>query len=531
MIKANWRDWFLAIGLPAALTALVLRSLFDAGYVLQVDSAFGPRADGFRWAFDGPVALLVYAGDQLLGGDITGKLCIALSLFLCGFGAMLATGRLPWWARGAATLLATLNPWVYDRLADGQWGVVAAAGFLFLWVAAWDRLQRRPGPLPAAAVALAGVGAAATSQNFIGILAVLVVVAVLWSRPWRDRLRARWTAIALGGWVVLLLYGIVPFFLHTGPGTYTTVTTFGRADFAAFRATPDGRYGVLAALAGLYGHWGERTGRIPVATSGNPWWPLATAALVALALYGAWHARRTRAWLLVAGLIGLGLGAVTATSWGLDAAVHLAQRVPLVAAYRDVQKWDTLWLLALVLLGAEAVAALGRRRAWLGPAAATAMALATLLPAGVNEIQQLPRLTEPVSYPADWYQAAAYLQRNVPASAPVAVLPWHLYQPLGFAGRLVANPARVFFPGTLILPNDPELPDQTRPLASPGNIGAESLGPESHQCALADGLRSIDAHWVVVEPTVGTQDVLDRLAPCGFTVVEGGSDGVSVLQG
>lgn len=468
---------------------------------------------------------------------------MVLSLFLCGFGAMLATRKLPWWSQCAAGLLAVLNPWTFDRLAEGQWGVVAAAGCLLLWVAAWDRLRDRPGPLPALAVALVTVLAAALSPNFIGILAVLALVALLWARPWQDPTRLRWTAGALGLSAVLLLYGILPFFLHTGPGTYTSVAGFGRPDFTAFRATPDGRYGVLPALAGLYGDWAERTGRIPVATTGNPWWPAATAVLVALAAYGGWRARH-RAWLLAAGLVGLGLSAVTATSWGLDAVTAIAQRIPLVAAYRDTQKWDALWLVALVILGAEAAAALGHprqptnptrrrpQRTWLGPAAAAAMALATLLPAGLHEVQQLPKLTQPVAYPPDWYQAAAYLARNANPQAPVAVLPWHLYEPLDFAGgRLVANPAVVFFPGNLVLPDDPELPGQPGPAPSPGNIGRESLGPESHPCALAEGLRSIDAHWVVLEQTVGTQAVLDRLTPCGYTLVEGGRGLASVLHG
>lgn len=533
-VSRSARSLLFAIAVAIALALLSLRSLFASGYVLQVDAPFGPRLGNLRWAFETPISLLIHAGVHTAGGEATGKLCMALSLFLCGIGAMLAARRLPWWARCTAGLLAVLNPWVFDRIAEGQWGVVAAAGCLFLWLAAWDALRRRPGPVHAAALILITLLTAAFSPNFIGIVAVLALFAAVSSRPWRSRLLLRWTATSLACSAALLLYGAIPFFVHSGPGTYTSVTNFGRADFAAFRAVPDGRYGVLPALAGLYGEWAERTGRIPVASSGNPWWPAATAVLVALALYGAWRVR-DRAWLLGAGLVGLGLSAITATDWGLDAAVRLSQHLPLVAAYRDAQKWDALWLVALTLLGAEAAASLARSRKheWRGPAAAAAMALATLLPAGLHQVQRLPELTKPATYPSDWYQAAAYLEHTVPPQAPVAILPWHLYEPLDFAsGRLVANPAGVFFPGNLILPDDPELPGQPGPAPSPGNIGAESLGPaESHRCALAEGLRSIGAHWVVLEQTVGTQQVLDRLEPCGFVVVEGGDGVTSVLRG
>jgi hypothetical protein len=159
------------------------------------------------------------------------------------------------------------------------------------------------------------------------------------------------------------------------------------------------------------------------------------------------------------------------------------------------------------------------------------MALATLFPAGVNTLRELPHLTAPVTYPADWLAAAAYLHANVPSDSPVVVLPWHLYEPLAFAGHLVANPAPVVFPGRLILPNDPELPGQAAPPPSPGNVGQLAQGPEPSTCALATAIRGIGAGWVVVEPTVGAEDVLRRLRPCGFVLVQGGAGETSVLRG
>lgn len=503
--------------------------LGTAGYVLHVDAQFGPRSAPQPWSFLSPVALAVDGLHAVIGGEWTGRVALGTALFLCGFGPMVLLRRAPWWARCAAGLLGMLNPWVFDRLAEGQWGVAAAAGCLFLWIAAYESLQRRPGPGRAVLVALATVAPLAFSANFAGILAVLAAAAVLGTRPWHDPLRLRWTAAAGGLAVVALLYGLIPFFLQHGSGTYTAVQEFGRADWVAFRPTPDGQYGALPALAGLYGEWAERTGRIPVATTGNPWWIVSAAVLVTLAVVGA--VRSTRRWLLPAGLVGLALSASTATSWGVDTAVWLSRHVPMLGAYRDTQKWDVLWLVALVVLGAEAVATAPQwtRRVWAGPAAATLMAVAALLPAGVNMLRELPNITRPVAYPADWYAAAGYLSANVPDASPVAVLPWHLYEPLDFTGRLTANPAPVFFPGTLLVPNDPELPGQAAPPPSPGDIGTLAQSPQL--CGLADGLRGIGVRWVVLEQTVGTDDVLHRLRSCGFAVVEGGSGLTSVLHG
>jgi hypothetical protein len=523
-----------AVALPAVVTFVSLRTLLSTpGYVLQVDAAFGPQPAAPTWSFLSPLWLVLRATHALLGGEWAGRVFMAGALFLCGFGAMLLLRDRPWWAQCSAGLLSMLNPWVFDRMVEGQATVAAAAGGLFLWLAAFQALQRAPGWRRAVVLALATVLPVALSANFAGIVAVLAVAAIIGSRPWRDPRRLRWTAIAASLAGLALLYGVIPFFFQHGPGSYVSVQSFGRADWQAFRPTPDGQYGALPALAGFYGEWAERTGRIPVATSGNPWWIASTVVLVALAVAGALRSPSRRGWLLGAGLVGLAFSAATATSWGVDGAVWLSERFPLLAAYRDTQKWLALWLVAVVVLGADAVAAARSwtRRSWAGPPVALVMALATLFPAGVNTLRELPPLTAPVTYPADWYAAAAYLQTNVPPDMPVAVLPWHLYEPLAFAGRLVANPAPVFFPGRLIAPNDPELPGQSTTPPSPSNIGQLAQRAEPSPCALAGALRGIGARWVVVEQTVGAEDVLRRLRPCGFEVMEGGRGRTSVLRG
>ena len=140
-------------------------------------------------------------------------------------------------------------------------------------------------------------------------------------------------------------------------------------------------------------------------------------------------------------------------------------------AYREPQKWSALWLLALVTLSAGAVEAIaeraGRSRAWAAPALAYVLILCALLPAGLMQIRSVPSIVDPVEYPGYWYRTEAYLEDAVPDDDPVVVLPWHLYQPLvASEGRLVANPARVFFPGELVVPQNLEIPGRFTDVAS-----------------------------------------------------------------
>jgi hypothetical protein len=524
--------WVLAVALPLAIALVCLRSLTGGGYLLQVDIVFGPRPGPVPAGLGAPVALVQAAGVELLGGEVTGRLYAVGALFLAGFAPMVLLRRAPWYARCAGAFIGALNPWVYDRMVEGQWGVVVAAAGLFLWVAAWEALQASPGARRALVLALTGAAIGAFAPHMLGPVAVLAVAGALWGRIWTDRGRLLWTGASLAMLAVLLSYGAISFFVSDEPGGYGTLTQFARADFAFFRSVSSDDYGLLANLAGLYGYWGERIGRFPLANQDAPWWPITSAVIVAAALSWA-RLERRRAWLLACGLLGLAVAASTALPGGLDAAVWLSERVPLAGAYREPQKWSALWLVALVTLSGgavEAIAALPRRR--LAPALAYGLVLSTLLPAGITQIRAVSSIVEPVEYPGYWYRTEAYLAGSVPEDEPIVVLPWHLYQPLvASEGRLVANPARVFFSGNLVVPQNLEIPGRFTDVTSRyDRIGAviEREGPGS--CAVARAIREEDVRWVLMLDGTEARELTSAMRRCGASLVQGRPGETGVLR-
>ena len=298
-------------------------------------------------------------------------------------------------------------------------------------------------------------------------------------------------------------------------------------------------YGLAVNLAGLYGYWGERIGRFPVANEGAEWWPLTSAVIIGAALFGAWS-RRDRAWLLLSGLLGLGLSASTALPGGVDAAVWLSSRVPVVSAYREPQKWSALWLLALVTLAAGAVEAVAasaagaRGRSPRMPAVVLAWALvvASLLPAGASQIRTLPTIVKPIRYPDYWYATAAFIERAVPREERIAVLPWHLYQPLrATEGRLASNPAPVFFPGRLTGPRNLEIPGRVTEITSRYDRIALAAGRgPGVRCALARSLRALDIRWALVLDGAESAETMLGLRRCGYSLVEGRPGFTGVLR-
>ena len=518
--------WWRAVLLPLALTLWCLHSLFAPGYVLQIDAVFGPRMPLSLTGVGAPLTLVAH----LLGGYWSGRLYVGLGIFLCGFGPMVLLRRLSWVAQVPAGLLGALNPFVYDRVVEGQFGVAAGIGAVFLWLAAWESLHENPGMSRLLLTAGAGWLAVVLDEHTIGFLLVLGAASLLWRRAWRAPRRLLWSAgsfVALG---LALSYALPPFFFGYN-STYYSVQHFSRADLVEFRAAPSSRYGLWVNLLGLYGFWAERLGRIPMVNAGAPWWPVAPAALTALAAAGAWLDRR-RAWLLGCGVLGLAVAGSTATGGGQRAFLWLMQRLPLVGAYREPEKWSGLWLVAVVVLGAAAVDRLARSRPSASWVVALLMVAATLLPAGAGMLRELPATVRPSRYPAGWLQAAAYLRRHVPSSAPVLVLPWTLYEELPFTGNvLTANPATVVFPGNLISPNDLQIPGAVTEARAPGDLTQIALDPLAPGCGLARGIRRLGISWVVVEPAPGGEQGASALLGCGFQDRFGHLPGLVLLQG
>ena len=366
------------------------------------------------------------------------------------------------------------------------------------------------------------------------MLVVLAAASLLWHRSWRNRSALLWGTASFLMLGVTLLYALPPFFLGHDTGSYYAVQHFGRPDLVEFRAA-SGSYGLWPNLVGLYGFWPERLGRIPLVNAGAPWWPVSTAALVALAVAGA-LARRERAWLLLTGLFGLAIAGSTATGLGQDVFLWLMAAGAPGCGLPGAEKWSELWLLALVVLGAEAVSWLATRPGprWateLAGPAAVVMVLATIFPAGAGVLRELPATIIPVQYPAGWTQAAAYLQNHVSPQTPVLVLPWSLYETLPFTGNLLtANPASVVFPGHLISPNDIQIPGVVTEARTPGRPRQGRHQPAAGLLRAAADLRRLGVHWAIVEPAPGGSADAEALLACGFRVRSGRLPALVLLQ-
>jgi hypothetical protein len=526
--RGRW--WLAPTVFALALALLAARSIWHPGYILQVDTVWGPRAAPVVAGFYAPIAWLQSMAVRFSGGDVVGRVYVVAVLFMSAWAPMFLFRRQPFWIQAPVGALGVLNPWTYDRVVEGQWGIAMAAALLFLWLAAFESLLLRPGWRQAAVLAGVGVLIAMFAVHFIGMIFVLTLAGTFMSGLTMRPSRYWWSLGASVVLVVCLLYGAVPFFTGSDAQSIVRVSDFQAADFSFFRSTPDPRYGLGINLLGLQGYWGERLQRFAIADGGFSWWPLGSLVLTGLALTGAF-VRRQRAWLLLPAALGLLVSASTALPGGVALAETVSRAVPLLAGYREPQKWSALWLLALVVLNGELLTWLAARgRETRGQLVAAVMGVTLLLPTGMTVLRGVPTTLTPVGYPADWTSAADYMASRGLDDVPVAVLPWHLYVTLGFAGsRTTQNPASVVFPGRLVESADPEIPQRARQNRGLEDIGAAALGGSVGTCNLATAMRAHGIKRVVVEPILEGPKNAEQLLACGFRVDFGSAGRVMVL--
>jgi hypothetical protein len=187
------------VGLLAGgvLALLALAPLLRRGYVLSYDMVFVPRLElgrgllGLGTAVPRavPADLLVALASRVVPADLVQKLLLAGVFAGAAAGAARLTpapGVLP---RAAAAVLYAWNPFLYERLVMGHWGLLVSYAAL-PWVAraAIDLRAGAPGATRRLILSLAVAAAGSPTGGLLAAATALCLVAVPGSsagaRPW-----------------------------------------------------------------------------------------------------------------------------------------------------------------------------------------------------------------------------------------------------------------------------------------------------------------------------------------------------------
>jgi hypothetical protein len=483
------------------LALLALGPLLGRGYVLTYDMVFAPRLELSRGllgldtavARAVPADLLVALASRAVPADLVQKLVLAGVFVGAAAGAAHLTPSSAPLARAAAAALYAWNPFLYERLIMGHWGLlVSYAALPWAAGAALDLRLGRPGSVRRLVLFLA-VAAAGSPAG--GLTAAAVALGLAASPPWPRSGVARRAGLVAGVAVVVNGPWLVPSLLRPGG---VPVRPEG---VAAFAARAEGPLGTVGSLVGLGGIWNA----LAVPPGVGSWaWVAGFAVVLAVAAGGLpllgrrWPAGAAGGLLVAAGA-GLLLAAAPALPGLRGLAELVVTQLPGGGLIRDSQKLVAPLALAEAVcfgLGVERVPpALPAR--W-GRAAAAGLVAAPLLLLPALAWGGAGRLAA-IRYPPAFAEARATMVAD-PVPGAVLVLPWHLYLPFEWNGdRVVLDPAPRWFPRRVVGNDDLELVGLTVPGEDP--YGAR-LGPLVRGAApLAPALPGAGVRYVLVLKT------------------------------
>jgi hypothetical protein len=478
----------------AGLTLVIVAPWLLPGFLFGTDWP-GPRHFSFPTTVsnDAPLLALLDIAAHIVNAEIAGKLLIVGILLLAALGAYRAVpldGFLP---RAVASLVYTVNPFVYGRLHYGQ--LFLLAGYAILpWLARSLHLFLvTPSPIRGLVVAawLVLIGGL-DLHLFLAALILCAVMGTVYGISWaRDReylVALGWgSLVAAAALVAGSAYWLIPF-ARGSSREAVTVAGIGSSDIQVYQAVGDPHLGLIPNLLGLYGFWAENIGRFPSFKLFAPLWPIVLVALLMLALVGALSvllprgqdaSHDQRPWvvgLLIVGVIALILDVGSADARIAVLVSWLDRVFPPYRGMRDSGKWAAILALAyaqLVPFGVIELRAALKTRVGsdrlreLAQAAVISLALALPLYYGNGLLFGMHGQDRPSQYPAGWYQADRLLAAD-PQPGRAVFLPWHEYLALSFvnnSNRVVASPAPSFFSIPVVISPNPEIPG----IAAPGD--------------------------------------------------------------
>lgn len=528
--------------LVAALVTVVVLGpvLFRRGFALRGDMVFVPDQPWKdAWlGLDGspprsvPMDAVVWALGVPLPGDVVQKVLLAATLLGAGVGIARLVAGLPMAARAAAIVVFVWNPWVDQRLAIGQWAIVAGYAVLPWVVLAARRVGGGPpSGWPALAVALA---VAALTGPASALMAGAVAAAVLLgARRWRS------LAPLAVLWLLVDLPWLGPAWV--GPGADAAAG----GQFAGFAARGESPWGLVPSLLGLGGIWKEsvvptlRTEPLVVALSAL----LSVAAVVAAVASlrrGPPRAPRRLGRSGVAALVALAVGAFALAALpalpGVAAALDRgAGSVPGLGLLRDSHRFLAPAALLVAVGAALLVRGLLERSAGRGREGLVAVAWLLV----VWPVLCLPSLAwgrtgslEPVAYPRAWTDLARELAGE--GDTVTVVLPWRgSYRGFDWNDdRAMLDPAPRLLPGDVLVDDRVFLDDRALTSEQPRlDAVREAFAQPDPDLALA----ALGVTHVLVEDQPGAADVppdgATIFAAPGLTLVRIEEQGVAPWEG
>lgn len=456
--------------------------------------ALGYFVDASHWVRFGMV------GACLIGGLAAAELARRLTRHGSGTSSVSGASLVPMTPSLASQLIAPTmllwNPFVVERLLQGQWSLVIAVLLLPAVV-----LATQMGSALWRTSAIAAAGLTPTGALLAGVTGIVA------ARNNRDRAWIAATTVAVSSpWLVASL-------LNPSAAGSSDV-----AGAAAFAARAEAHVGTLGSLLGLGGIWNKQAVPLTREVGFSAIMVLALLVLMGLGFRRVWHSQERWRGLIITGATAIVLVALAATTPGILMMGWALEHIPGAGLLRDAQKWIALAVPAYVILAASGAEYLARRARgatanigqWLatGVSALIIIAAVPTLPADVAPLRPIP----------SWEGWSAVSGVVALDDDRVAVLPAGSYRIID--GRPVLDPATKILPAPVVSSGELIVSGQSVSGEGATTVERTLLGGAKRQEELESALQSLrdqGVGWVLVENSPGnfgdSADIVAALDP------------------
>ncbi len=419
------------VGYCSLLAAVICRPLASSGYLLVRDAVSTPRSHVTDATLGlGDLAPRAVPQDWFLAlcsaiidGGVVVKLLIVAAVLLAGVGyGRMALRLVPGCGLAGALAAATVavwNPFVVERLMQGQWSLLLGYAML-----GWVVVLTRDLSVEFSGTKVIRLGSAAAVAGLTptgALLAIIVAAVTLRTRDLRT-----WCGAAL-----VALIACLPWLTAAALGSGGATSDPGGAQAFAARAEPG--LSTIGSLAGLGGIWNAQA--VPD-TRTTLWAVVATVALLAVVAAGLpalWRRRRIALYrsLFVLAAVVLVVATLEATAPGLAVMRAGIDHVPGFGLLRDGQKWVAL---VIPFYALSAAAGIRSARRYVPAGFATAIAIVLVIAPLPDVITTGPAslgsTLRPVHYPGDFAVVAGMIPAD---SGDVVILPDGMLRQYTFA--------------------------------------------------------------------------------------------------
>lgn len=457
------RFWALSL---AVVLLIIAPWLFRSGYLFFTDMAWGLNIN-LEWFNSGFLFnLTIKSLSFVVPLYLVEKLFIGAILFFILIGGnLLAKEILAYFSQPETihstnltfilSLFLLFNPFVYDRVMYGQFGVVLAYLFLIFAVAYLVRHLNNPGGKSILLAWLFSGFSFLFSQHFIFLMApfFLLFYVLYFARKFDLKKLIKLSLLGLLFFLILNANWLAPFFLKSPTSTIrASVETITKQDYLAFKTSGGTSGEAVGNVLMMSGFWGKDQYRYVDLVQFKENWGKSFFLLLPFILFGVYRSlenKNTRSvsvgLLIIFGVsafLGVGMG----TQISSRVTLFLSNHLPFYSGMRETQKWIAVVALIYFLYLCVGIGQLAVIKFLKDNRYAFGLFLAGVI------VMQAPLLlwgfhqqVMPVEYPTGWYQADQLIQKDGNCKKSILFFPWHAYMSFNWIGHIVTNPAPFFF--------------------------------------------------------------------------------------